>query len=165
MNELPPALIEAGASLVELIINNTVTAVKIKTEMIKTEKDIKAVRAKYDEIIASLIDERGKAIQVAQLYKNEVERLVISDEDINHLQRTVTDFVQLVYGNQSDEGPSPVAAIQILVNKNTLKALQLLGFNFKAAIGEPLTEACADAIRQNLSGKQRANVQTGKRRL
>lgn len=29
---------------------------------------------------------------------------------------------------------------------DTLKTMQLLGFNYKAAIGEPLTQICAKAI-------------------
>lgn len=41
---------------------------------------------------------------------------------------------------------------------DTLKTMQLLGFNYKAAIGEPLTEICANAI-TNLASK-RSNSQT-----
>lgn len=33
-----------------------------------------------------------------------------------------------------------------LISVDTLKTMQLLGFNYKAAIGEPLTKLCADAI-------------------
>ena len=35
--------------------------------------------------------------------------------------------------------------------------MQLLGFNYKAAIGEPLTQICADAI-MNLGNKERNNT-------
>lgn len=34
-----------------------------------------------------------------------------------------------------------------LLTKDVLKTTQLLGFNFRAAIGEPLTDLCASAIR------------------
>lgn len=41
--------------------------------------------------------------------------------------------------------------------------MQLLGFNYKAAIGEPLTELCANKIRQfGEIGKSKARP-TGKR--
>ena len=36
--------------------------------------------------------------------------------------------------------------IKELISVDTLKTMQLLGFNYKAAIGEPLTEICANAI-------------------
>ncbi len=32
--------------------------------------------------------------------------------------------------------------------------MQLLGFDYKKAIGDPLTEVCADAIRVNLGQKK-----------
>lgn len=45
-----------------------------------------------------------------------------------------------------------------LVNVDRLKSMQLLGFNYKAAIGEPLTQLCAEAI---LSLSRNRNPQTG----
>lgn len=36
--------------------------------------------------------------------------------------------------------------IKELISVDTLKSMQLLGFNYKAAIGEPLTQLCANAI-------------------
>lgn len=36
--------------------------------------------------------------------------------------------------------------IKALISVDTLKTMQLLGFNYKAAIGEPLTEICSNAI-------------------
>lgn len=42
--------------------------------------------------------------------------------------------------------------IKELISVDTLKTMQLLGFNFKAAIGEPLTQICANAI-SNIGNK------------
>lgn len=36
--------------------------------------------------------------------------------------------------------------VKELISVDTLKTMQLLGFNYKAAIGEPLTELCAKTI-------------------
>ena len=49
-----------------------------------------------------------------------------------------------------------------LLNKDTLKTMQLLGFNYKEAIGEPLTEVCSNAIREKLSGRTLKNRQIKK---
>lgn len=38
--------------------------------------------------------------------------------------------------------------------RHTLKAMQLLGFNYKEAIGTPLTRACASAIERKLGVPQ-----------
>lgn len=44
-----------------------------------------------------------------------------------------------------------------LISVDTLKTMQLLGFNYKAAIGEPLTEICANAI-SSLSKKTNQTI-------
>ncbi len=39
-----------------------------------------------------------------------------------------------------------------LLNKDTLKTMQLLGFNYREAIGQPLTEVCSETIKNKLGG-------------
>ena len=43
-----------------------------------------------------------------------------------------------------------------LISVDTLKTMQLLGFNYKLAIGEPLTNLCANAI-SNIGTKGKQN--------
>ena len=52
-----------------------------------------------------------------------------------------------------------------LINTDTLKTMQLLGFNFKAAIGEPFTALCANAISSlgAKSGQNANNIKTNRR--
>lgn len=45
--------------------------------------------------------------------------------------------------------------VKNLISVDTLKTMQLLGFNYKAAIGEPLTQICSRAI---LSLTERKNT-------
>ena len=51
-----------------------------------------------------------------------------------------------------------------LVSVNTLKAMQLLGFDYKRAIGDPLTEVCADAIRMKLGQKGAIQTKTNSKK-
>ena len=46
-----------------------------------------------------------------------------------------------------------------LFNKDTLKTMQLLGFNYKEAIGQPLTEVCSNAIRTKLETSTKGKEQ------
>ena len=80
---------ELAKSLSLLSTKGTVTATEAKIKAIKVEKDIEKIRNQYDEIINELIAERAEAIRIAQVYKNEMERFVISDSDIEHLHNTV----------------------------------------------------------------------------
>ena len=85
--------------------------------------------------------------------KSELEKVVISDEDIQHLHNTVSRILEIIKNIQTTNaeplGEEAVEAvnnqvrsyeqIKELISVDTLKTMQLLGFNYKAAIGEPLT--------------------------
>ena len=153
-------LTNLAMSLSELVLNGTVTKIQSKIESIKEEKSIEIVRTRYDEIVNQLLEEREEAVRIAQIYKQELDKVAISDEDIEYLQDTVSKVIDAFNAYQmtssfaadSDSKAKAKAGIEVLkffkafVSKNVLKTMQLLGFNYKAAIGEPLTQVCANAI-------------------
>lgn len=153
-------LVALGASLAELAVKGTATAVSTKIKAIRDEKNTDKVRNTYDEIVSELLLERDEAIRIAQSYKSELEKVVISDEDIQHLHNTVSNILEIIksiqIANALPKGKDEIAKVKSqvesyeqikeLISVDTLKTMQLLGFNYKAAIGEPLTEICANAI-------------------
>ena len=158
-------LVALGASLAELAVKGTATAVSTKIKAIRDEKNTDKVRNTYDEIVSELLLERDEAIRIAQSYKSELEKVVISDEDIQHLHNTVSNILEIIksiqIANALPKGEDEIAKVKSqvesyeqikeLISVDTLKTMQLLGFNYKAAIGEPLTEICANAISKFLS--------------
>lgn len=142
-----------GAALTELAVKGTATAVSSKIKAIKEEKSAEKIRSTYDEIINELLNEREEAVRIAQAYKSELEKVVISDEDIQHLHNTVSRILEIIKESQiasakplGDEAVEAVKKqvesyeqIKALISVDTLKTMQLLGFNYKAVIGEPLT--------------------------
>lgn len=167
-------LVEMGMSLTELAIKGTATAVANKIKTVKDEKSSEKIRNTYDEIVNELLSERDEAVRIAQAYKSELERIVISDEDIEHLHNTVSRILEIVKTFQlaaamakgSDEVAKVTAQVQNyeqikeLISVDTLKTMQLLGFNYKAAIGEPLTQICANAI-TNVGNKGKSAQSNG----
>ena len=146
-------LLGLGAALTELAVKGTATEVSSKIKAIKEEKSVEKIRSTYDEIINELLNEREEAVRIAQAYKSELEKVVISDEDIQHLHNTVSRILEIIKESQISSakllGEDAVDAvkkqvesyeqIKELISVDTLKTMQLLGFNYKAAIGEPLT--------------------------
>ena len=147
-------LLSLGATLSELAVKGTATAIATKIKAIKNERDNEKIRNSYDEIINELLSDRAEAIRIAQAYKSELERVSISDEDIEHLNHTVERLLELfgdIKASTSEmEGKDTASKefedkiktfeqIKELISSDTLKTMQLLGFNYKAAIGEPLT--------------------------
>jgi len=89
-------LLSLGTALAELAIKGTATAVSSKIRALKTEKTIENVRSTYDAIINELLSEREEAVRIAQAYKSELEKVVISDEDIQHLHNTVSRILEII---------------------------------------------------------------------
>ena len=149
-------LSEMANNLTTLAVKGTVTAIHSKIESVKAEKNADTLRATYDEIINEILSEREQAIRIAQAYKEELDKVQISDEDINHLHNTVSKVLDVIKGfsPQKEDVLSSVEPLKDLISVDTLKTMQLLGFNYKAAIGEPLTQLCANAI--NGIGKRNA---------
>lgn len=147
-------LIGLGTALTELAVKGTATAVATKIKTLKNEKDQEKMRNAYDGIINELLSEREEAVRIAQAYKSELEKVSISDEDIEHLNHTVERLLELfgeyqVSSSEDEENEQVVEEVQKRINTfeqikelisvDTLKTMQLLGFNYKSAIGEPLT--------------------------
>jgi len=89
-------LVELGTSLTTLAVKGTATAINSRIKAIRDEKNAEKIRATYDEIVNELISEREEAVRIAQIYKNEIERIAISDDDIQHLHRTVEKLLELL---------------------------------------------------------------------
>lgn len=154
MNEIyTTEFLGLGTALAELVVKGTATAVSNKVRAIKEEKNIERIRNTYDEIINELLSEREEAVRIAQAFKSELEKVVISDEDIQHLHSTVSRILEIIKRIQiSSAEPAGEAAVEAvkaqvesyeqikeLISVDTLKTMQLIGFNYKSAIGEPLT--------------------------
>ena len=90
------ALAEMGVSLTTLAVKGAATAINTKIKSIKDEKNLEKVRNTYDEIVNELLSEREEAIRIAQAYKTELDRIVISDEDIEHLHNTVSRVLEII---------------------------------------------------------------------
>lgn len=156
------ALAELGANLASLAAKGTVSAVNNKIKSIKMEKDVEIIKNKYDEIINELLSEREEAVRIAQTYKTELERYEISDDDIMHLHNTAEKVLEILKKMAPTTPIESYEQFKELINVDTLKAMQLLGFNYKAAIGEPLTELCANAILSKSKKNQNSNIKNKK---
>lgn len=150
-------LAELGGSLAVLAAKGTASAIATKIKALKNEKDAEAIRNAYDELVSQLLEERAEAILIAQAYKAELDRVVISDEDIVSLDATIGRVIDIIKTfpaiQQTDSSKDRIKnesfdQLRKLVSADTLRTMQLLGFNYKAAIGEPLTELCASKIKQ-----------------
>lgn len=157
------SLAELGTSLTLRAVKGTATAVESKVRGIKNEKNAETIRRTYDEIVNELLEERSEAIYLAQAFKSELDRVEIDEEGIESLDATIGKVFNILKRfpgvldsdpERAHEQEEAFNQVRELISADTLRTMQLLGFNYKAAIGEPLTELCAEKIKQMGGNRQ-----------
>lgn len=144
---IDPQVIELGTRLGEAVVRNTAASIVSQMKAVKAKRDKDATISEYEEIIRGLIEERSEALQIAQAYQQELVAQRIADEDIKYINDTVVPLLEKFIDEAGATGdPAAAAAMKAglkaltpLLSAETFKVLQLVGFNFKRAIGEPLT--------------------------
>lgn len=156
-------MIALNTALGKAIAETTVETVNNKITKIKLNHDREKQITQYDQLINDLLENKNNLERISRSYKEKLERVIISDEDIESLHNTVATIIQLVKSfsgtTNTDETDSQdqesLDVLLKLLNSDTLKTLQLLGYNYKQAIGEPLTKITADFITKKLTSEQK----------
>lgn len=157
-----PALTDLGIRLAEATVKHTWSKVSDSLRQIKANKDKDSQILEYEQLIRDLVSEKSDLEDIAHEYKQELEKVSISDAEIESLHHTVETTFQIIKGsgfvnyNSEDEkvaADKSIDALLQLLNSDTLRTLQLLGYNYKEAIGAPLTEATSSFILSKFSSK------------
>ena len=151
------SLVTIGMSLSQLIASNSVSVIRQKMALAKEKKDLQSQSLAYTEIINNLLEDKDSLSMIAKEYKQAYEQITISDTDIEYLHSTLSKVIEVLnsMGATNPDTKKSMDALIKLLNKDTLKTMQLIGFNYKDAIGQPLTDVCSEAIRGKLGPKKR----------
>lgn len=112
-------------------------------------------------MLYSLLAEKNELYQIAQKFQYEMVAQRISDEDIEFISSNLLPLIAKFSGYAADDEPNDqLDTIRSLLSPETVKILQLVGFNYRQAIGEPLTQVVAQLISTLGAGfaKQKASV-------
>ena len=149
-------IVSAGVQLAVLASKNVAGAIANRFQANRAKKNIEEACNSYEEIINELIAERSQIIAIAQAYEAELKRYTLGDEDIAYLQSTASAALDVMAKFSPSTNLESLESLKSLISVDTLKAMQLLGFDYKKAIGDPLTEACARAITDGLGGGKKS---------
>lgn len=156
--------IQLAIKFAEIMSRSSASVIQDRREIARNKKDVTEQAQMYDSIVNDLLNDKLELEFIAREYKELYEKVSISDEDIEHLQRTIERALSAIQKfSGQDEKTADYEMFINLVSKDTLKTMQLLGFNYKEAIGQPLTEACANAITRSLGGNNQTKQPTKKR--
>lgn len=161
---MDPALTALFVRLAEIAATRTATAVTDRISAVKAKNKNEETIQTLQEIVNSLISDREELIGIAQGLKEQLVSQQISDEDINHMVNTVFPIVERMSsqsGESEQETSEYMNVIRQLLSQDTLKVLQTLGFNFRKAIGEPLTQVVHSYV---ASLEKRSDATKGRRK-
>jgi hypothetical protein len=167
--DINPQIADLGIRLGETIARNTAGAIFTKIQAVKAKNADKETIHELEEIINSLQSDRSELIQIAQAYEQEFVAQQISPEDIEYITTSFIPVLKdLIEQNSSGENSAAAASIETidrltpLLSVEMLTVLQLVGFNFKKAIGEPLTLLLQKAITSKVPADPQSNIETNK---
>lgn len=137
---------DLGVRLSDTVARNTFSAIGGKIKAIKTKSDDRTKIQELEGIIYDLIDDKQELEQIAKAYKEKFIAQQISQENIEYITKNIIPALKRLI-EASGDGNGVAAAnmektldiLKSILSVETLTVLQLLGFNFKEAIGEPLT--------------------------
>lgn len=98
-----------------------------------------------EEIINALLADKNDLIQIIRSYEQEFIAQKISDEEFEFITKKLIPLAKslMQLSGQADE---TISSIEETVSPEMFKILQVLGFNYKEAIGVPLTNLVAQLI-------------------
>lgn len=144
-------LLNESATLKEVSARNTAQTIYSKINSAKQKNNDKEAANVLEEIINDLTTDKNELIRIANSYEQEIISQELSDSDMDYITKEllpiITTFIPI-----NEEYSEFITSIQKVLSKETFKILQLLGFNYKEAIGIPLTNFVAQAI-QNQTNK------------
>ena len=146
------SMTQLAVNLSEVAIKNTAQTIYDKISAAKAKKDDKETINTLTEIINELINDKNELINISKCYEDKLVAQKISDDDITYIIEKIVPIL-----GQFVKEESQLNAMKSLLSIETLKILQLLGFNYKDAIGEPLTNLIASYINLQTSKASNGN--------
>lgn len=152
---MDPQLATLATDLLRTAGNNTLGFVEARIKEARTKKSVEEVNLVYTELVNGLLKDKQDIERIAYQYQDLYESVTISDEDIDYLQNTLKSILDLLsdFIPEAEKNAKSIEMIIKLLNKDTLKTMQLLGFNYKEAIGRPLTNLVASMIESKMPQK------------
>lgn len=158
--DLSPEIIALGTELATIAGRMSVQTIFDKMKAVKQKDNKDEVISSLEEIINELITDKNSLIRISQAYEEKLMTQKMTETEIDYITTSVVPLLEdlLKQNNSSDSEKMKegLGVVKQLLSKETFNIMQMLGFNFKRAIGEPLTELLASLIRAKISTTEKA---------
>jgi hypothetical protein len=156
---MDPQLQSLGLQLADVGVRNTAGSIADRVATAKARKKDQETIAELEEIVTGLISDKSELVRIAQAFEEELVAQRISANDIEYISikfvpllRQLLESAAVSNGEDTAKVEEMINLVQPLLSVETVTVLQLLGFNFRRAIGEPLTELVSKLILARTQG-------------
>jgi hypothetical protein len=139
---IEPNTTALATQLATVAARNAASTVSSKIAAFRARKHDQGVMNDLIELVNDLVEDKNEVIGIARAFEQELVAQRISDDDINYITTSFLPVVEELAGFAEDDDSNTARAIEAikgLITPETLTIMQLVGFNFRRAIGEPLT--------------------------
>lgn len=161
--DVSPELVALGTELASIAGKLSVEAIFDKIRTAKKSGDKDETIRNLEEIINDLIEDKNSLIQISRAYEEKLINQKISDSEIEYITESliplIEQMVSMSDSDNKDKLQEQIGAIKSICSKETINILQILGFNFKKAIGEPLTNLIASLIESKAPNNKKLELQ------
>lgn len=153
---MDPELTALGLQLANTAVRNSASTVAERISAARTRKRDQETIAELEDIVNELVADKAELIRIAQAYEEEFVTQRLSAENVQYIINSIVPVLERVMAEAGDEAAvqKMMELLQPILSVETLTVLQLVGFNFKRAIGEPLTEVLHQKIMLLAKGAQ-----------
>lgn len=145
---MDPVTAALATQLGDVAARNSATYIFDRIRTAKAKKEQQEVIAELGELLSQMVADKDELVRIAQAYKQQVDDRQISEGDIryiaDHLLPQVKRLMEVAGADAQIQ--QSVEALAPLLSTETLTILQLVGFNVREAIGEPLTHVVRDLV-------------------
>lgn len=148
-------IINLATKAADIFIKNTTETIFKRVDAAKDDSNKEKTILRLEEIIRELINERNELNKIIKEYDELLAVQKISEKDVNYITENIipifskfleSDLVNNGKTIKKDEINQIMEVLKPLLSIETFTILQLLGFNFREAIGLPLTKLVNRAI-------------------
>lgn len=153
---MDPALQELSALLSEAAVRNAAAGVADRISAAKARKRDKETIAALEDIVNELLADKSELVRIAQAFDDELVAQRLSAEDVNFITENLLPLIRQLMEASGQEvlEPQVLDVLESILAAETLTIMQLIGFNYRQAIGKPLTELAAAAIASRMPHDQ-----------
>lgn len=126
-----------------VMMANGAATVRSKMDQAAAKRETVAQVELLNEIVSQLIEDRALMFGVVQGLEEQLQAKRLSADDIEFIASTVLPTLRDLGIEMDDEAAE---VVERLLSKDMLNVMQVIGFDYREAIGRPLTQIVRQAL-------------------